>query len=146
MEILLVEDDPADAEAVVRLAAASRLNIDMSVARTGEEALAQLADRRNELEASGRPPPDLVLLDLSLPAKAGTDVLRWLKADRDLCEIPVVIVSGTSDARRIQQGRELGAHSHLEKPITLWTLRWIVTSVHNYRSRLGRLPATKREA
>ena len=146
MEILLVEDDPVDAEVVVRLAAASALDIDMTIARTGEEARAQLADRRDELEASGRPPPDLVLLDLSLPAKAGTDVLRWLKADRNLREIPVVIVSGTSDERRIQQGQELGAHSHLEKPITLRTLLWIVTSLHNYRSRLGRLPAARPEA
>ena len=56
------------------------------------------------------------------------------------------IVSGSDDDRAVQEGRELGAHSHIAKPITLRSLIWIVTTVRNYRSRLAKLPAARLEA
>jgi DNA-binding response OmpR family regulator len=88
----------------------------------------------------------VVLLDLNLPATSGMEFLRWLKTEDELREIPVVIVSGREDDRAIAEGRELGAHSHMCKPITSRALVWIVTTVDNYRSRLGRLPPVGPEA
>jgi hypothetical protein len=58
----------------------------------------------------------------------------------------VVIVSGNDDDVAIQQGRALGAHSHISKPITMRSLVWITTTVRNYRSRLTRLSSTGSEA
>ena len=146
MELLLVEDDQDDIEVVVRLAARSRLDVRVTTATTGDEAVGHLTRRRTELQTSGGRALDLVLLDLKLPARPGIDVLRWLKADRHLREIPVVIVSGSDDDRAVQEGRELGAHSHIVKPITLRSLVWIVTTVRNYRSRLVKLPSASSEA
>ena len=145
MELLLVEDDQNDIE-FVRLAAKSGLDVRVTTATTGDEAVEHLTRHRTELQTSGGRAPDLVLLDLNLPARPGIDVLRWLKADRYLREIPVVIVSGSDDDRAVQEGRELGAHSHIVKPITLRSLVWIVTTVRNYRSRLVKLPSASSEA
>ena len=145
MEVLLVEDDENDIEAVLRLAAKSRLDLHVTTATTGDEAVEQLSRRRTELRGRCRQAPDLVLLDLNLPAKPGMDVLRWIKTDDDLREVPVVIVTGDDDDRAIRQGRELGAHSHIRKPITLRSLVWIATAVRNYRSRLTKLASTSSE-
>jgi len=141
MEVLLVEDDADDIEAIVRMAAKLRLDVRVTTATTADEAMEQLSRRRMELRSGGGLAPDVVLLDLNLPAKPGMDVLRWLKEDDRLRQIPVVIVSGADDDRAIEQGRELGAHSHIRKPITQGSLVWIVTTVQNYRSRLAKLPS-----
>jgi len=145
MEVLLVEDDSNDIEAFVRLAAKSSLNVRVTTATTADDAVEQLSRRRTEAQAGGGRAPDVVLLDLNLPAKQGMDVLRWLKGDDQLREIPVVIVSGSRDDRAIQQGRELGAHSHITKPITLQSLVWIVTAVRNYRSRIAKLASATQQ-
>ena len=146
MELFLVEDDDDDIETVVRMAARSRLDIRVTTATTADEAMEHLSRRRTELRRGGARAPDVVLLDLNLPATPGMDLLRWLKEDDRLREIPVVIVSGGDDDRAIEQGRELGAHSHIRKPITLQSLTWIVTAVRNYRSRLAKLPSASSEA
>lgn len=141
MEVLLVEDDVDDAVAVVRLAAKSALNVRVTTASTGDEAMRELTRRHTEPRSGGRQPPDLVLLDLDLPARPGLDVLRWIKCDEQLRQIPVVILSGSDDDRAIEQGRALGAHSHIAKPISLASLTWIITAIGKYQSRITRLPA-----
>jgi CheY-like chemotaxis protein len=146
MEVLLVEDDENDIETVVRLAARSRLNVQLTTATTGDEAVERLSRRQLELQTGTGQAPDVVLLDLNLPAKPGIEVLRWIKANDELCEIPVVIVSGNDDDGAIRQGLELGAHSHMRKPITLRSRVWIVTAIRNNRSRLQKLPSTSSEA
>lgn len=146
MELLLVEDNLDDIAAVVRLAAKSALDVRVTTVMTADEAVARLSRRPTGLRARGARAPDVVLLDLNLPAKPGMELLRWMKDDDYLHEVPVVIVSGGDDDRAIEQGRELGAHSHIRKPITLQSLIWIVTAVRNYRSRLAMLPATSSEA
>lgn len=141
MEVLLVEDDVDDAQAVVRLAAKSALHVRVTTASTADEAMRELTRRHAEPPSEAGRPPDLVLLDLGLPARPGLDVLRWLKGDEQLRQIPVVILSGSDDDRAIEQGRALGAHSHIAKPISLASLTWIVTAIGKYQSRITRLSA-----
>jgi two-component system, response regulator len=109
VEILLVEDDPADVELTMR--ALSRHNLANRVlpARDGAEALDYLF--------SGQPLPKLVLLDLKLPKLNGLEVLRQLKADARTHRIPVVMLTSSREAPDIAEAYELGANSYIVKPV-----------------------------
>ena len=73
--------------------------------------------------------PDLVLLDIMMPDFSGLDVLNVMKADRNLSEIPVVIVSAKTLPDEIQQGLNAGADVYLTKPVAFTDLKQAVESV-----------------
>jgi CheY-like chemotaxis protein len=114
IEILLVEDDPGDVlmarEALEEGKVANRL----AVVNDGVAAMAYL---RSEGPHADRVRPDLVLLDLNLPRKAGLEVLEEMKADASLRRIPVVVLT-TSDAELdIIQSYDLHANAYIKKPV-----------------------------
>jgi CheY-like chemotaxis protein len=114
VEILLVEDDPGDVlmarEALEEGKVANRL----AVVNDGVEAMAYL---RSEGPHADRVRPDLVLLDLNLPRKAGLEVLEEMKADASLRRIPVVVLT-TSDAELdIIRSYDLHANAYIKKPV-----------------------------
>jgi two-component system, cell cycle response regulator DivK len=77
--------------------------------RNGMEALAIARAER----------PDLILMDIQLPEVSGLEVTKWLKADDDLCEIPVVAVTAFAmkgDEQRIRSG---GCEAYISKPISI---------------------------
>lgn len=86
--------------------------------RTGYELITVMQGRR-ALEVIRAQRPDVVLLDLNLPDIAGDEVLRMLKADADLVDIPVIMVSADAMGDRIQELLELGADGYLTKPYKL---------------------------
>src|SRR5207245_5041434 len=90
IEILLVEDNPADVRMTVEALKDCRVSNKLSVVEDGEQALMFL--RRHDGYA-GRTRPDLILLDLNLPRKDGHEVLAEIKADPELCKIPVVVLT-----------------------------------------------------
>ncbi len=61
--------------------------------------------------------PDLILLDIMMPGKDGFSLLRDLRSDQQLCEVPVIMVSAKSEAGSLFQGRDLGATDYLIKPV-----------------------------
>jgi diguanylate cyclase (GGDEF)-like protein len=75
------------------------------------------------LEAARRERPDLILLDLDMPDLSGFDVCRALKADPDLCMIPVLFLSGTGAAEEKVKGLDLGAVDYVTKPFDAFELR-----------------------
>jgi two-component system response regulator len=125
MRVLLVEDNPDDVAIVERLLEQSGLPVRLFVARDVQQALGRLG--------SPALPPELVLLDIGLPAGRGFTVLRRMRADARLRDVPVVIVSGSQESRDVSEGLGLGAHSHVLKPLTAKTLGWMAQSVVNYR-------------
>jgi two-component system sensor histidine kinase/response regulator len=82
-------------------------NYDLITATNGRDALDQI---RNEK-------PDLVLLDLMMPVVDGFAVLRQVKADPDLREIPIIIISAANNSRSVVKGIKLGAEDYITKPI-----------------------------
>jgi two-component system, chemotaxis family, response regulator Rcp1 len=105
--ILLVEDNPGDAQ-LVRMAFAEALpSAKLSVAPDGEAALARLHDEG---------PPDLLLLDLNLPRLSGHEVLEAVKGDDALRRLPVVVLSSSQAEADVARSYELGAASHVAKP------------------------------
>jgi len=103
LKILLVEDDPFLSNLLkVRL---QRENIDVTLARDGEEAVKYLT--------SGR--PSLILLDLILPKKSGFEILEKISTDPQLKDMPVIIISNLGQTSDIQRGKELGAVEYFVK-------------------------------
>ncbi|HOX21388.1 MAG TPA: response regulator [Candidatus Paceibacterota bacterium] len=103
LKILLVEDDPFLSNLLkVRL---QRENIDVTLARDGEEALKDLTANR----------PSLILLDLILPKKSGFEVLEKISTDPQLKDMPVIIISNLGQTSDIQRGKELGAVEYFVK-------------------------------
>jgi CheY-like chemotaxis protein len=141
---LLIEDSADDAMLLQQMADDSGLPIRLTVINDAEAALEYLSAAAR----SGEPAdlPRFVLLDLSLPKLTGFEVLREMKADEYLRDIPVIILSGTEDDDDIRQGQDLRAHTHIVKPMSRTEFRWIVESVQNYWPRLSRIRELERSA
>ena len=98
-EILLVEDDPADAELTLMAIGNEKLTAKVHVARDGAEALDFVFCRGSYAERKFEQPPKLILLDLKLPKISGHQVLRAIKSDPRTCSIPVVVLTSSDQDR-----------------------------------------------
>jgi CheY-like chemotaxis protein len=116
-EILLVEDNPNDAELAVRAFRSASVANPVRVARDGAEALDFLFCTGTYLERKLEPSPFVVLLDIELPKVNGLEVLRRLKADSRTDSIPVVVLTASERDRDIDESRRLGAESYIVKPV-----------------------------
>lgn len=114
--ILLVEDNPDDAELALRAFAKSKIRNDIVVARDGVEALDYLFETG---AYAGRAPglPEIVLLDLNLPRVDGLEVLRRLRADERTKYLPVVVLTSSGQDQDILRSYDLGANSYVRKPV-----------------------------
>jgi len=133
LEVLLVEDNAADVAIIERLAAGSPVPVRLSVATDGQGAVDVLCG------GLGSAAPELVLLDISLPRMDGLQVLRRLRAERALQDLPVIMLSGSDDERHVHESQRLGAHTHIVKPMRHRDFLWILRSLLSYRGRIAAL-------
>jgi two-component system response regulator len=117
MEILLVEDDPGEAELTMMSLRKEGLANNISLARDGAEALDLLYCRGAYAHRDPERPPALVLLDLMMPKLNGHDVLRLIKADERLRSIPIIVLTSSNHERDLGVCYRLGANSYIQKPI-----------------------------
>ena len=117
VEILLVEDDPNDAELTLRGLRKNNLANNIQVLTDGAEALDFFFCRGNFSNRSFQFPPKVILLDLKLPKVSGLEVLKIIKSDERTSRIPVVIVSSSRQEPDIQEAYKLGANSNVVKPV-----------------------------
>jgi len=115
-QVLLVDDNPADAGLAREALAGGRHQSQINHVLDGVEALAFL-HRAGQYANAVR--PDLVILDLNLPRKDGRAVLAEAKADADLRTIPVVVFSSSRAQRDIKRSYALGANCYVSKPVSL---------------------------
>ena len=111
--ILLVEDNPDDEALTLRALRKNNILNEVIVVRDGQEALDYFFGEG----ASERPAPTVVLLDLKLPKVDGLEVLRRIRADRQTCIQPVVILTSSSEEQDIITGYRLGTNSYILKPV-----------------------------
>lgn len=128
--LLLVEDNPADAELTLRTFRRRRLANPIAVVRDGGEAL-DYVYRRGAF-ASRAPVPGLILLDLHLPKVDGLELLRELKKHPVYRNIPVVVLTTSSEDRDIKRSYELGAASYIVKPVELEKFQEVIERVDLY--------------
>jgi two-component system, response regulator len=117
VEILLVEDNPNDAEMTLRALKKNNLSNEVLVVKDGEEALDYLYTR-GEYEQRGLDcRPKIILLDLKLPKVDGKDVLRTIKNDPEKKVIPVIVLTSSKEERDIVESYQLGVNSYIVKPV-----------------------------
>lgn len=132
LEILLVEDSPADIELTLHSLRRNNLANRIHVVRDGEEAIDYLFCRGAYSDRSFEEPPRLVLLDIKLPKVDGLEVLRQLKGDPRTKAIPVVILTSSREEQDIVNGYHLGVNSYLQKPVDFDRFREIVRQLGLY--------------
>lgn len=137
VEILLVEDNPADVRLTEEALSEGKVANSLRVAEDGVQALAML---RREGEYAELPRPDLILLDLNLPRKGGQEVLQEIKADADLRRIPVVVLTTSSAERDILKSYELHANCYITKPVDLEQFLAVVKQIDDFWLTVVRLP------
>jgi two-component system, chemotaxis family, response regulator Rcp1 len=138
VEILLVEDNPADVRLTREVFGLNRVWNSLNVATDGIEAMAYL---RQEGEFAGAPRPDLILLDLNMPRKDGREVLAEIKADEDLKLIPVVVLTTSTLEGDIREAYALSANCFVSKPMDLPEFMKAVQSIEDYWFATARLPS-----
>jgi len=114
MEILLVEDSLTHAKLTIGMLKKGRIRHRVTLVRDGREALEFLY---REGRFARAPRADLVLLDLELPKLDGREVLTRIKADMDLKNIPVVVLTASKDEEDQAQSEMLQVDAYLTKPI-----------------------------
>jgi CheY-like chemotaxis protein len=132
IRLLLVEDNPDHAELMLRSLAECGLPLDVTVLSDGESAIRFLLRRKGFEETAACAPPDIILLDLRVPRMDGMEVLRAVKADQALQQIPVVVVSTSAVDKDITAAYRSGASRYLLKPVSTDDLRQTIdTFLHS---------------
>jgi CheY-like chemotaxis protein len=116
MEILLVEDSLLDARITINALQKGMTQHRLTLTRDGEEAMQFLRQEGRFVRA---PIPDLILLDLMLPKKSGTDVLDEIRADYSLKDIPVVVLTASDDECDRVKCQMLQVDSYITKPVNV---------------------------
>jgi two-component system response regulator len=117
IEILIVEDDPRDAELTLRALKKNNLANSVCIAEDGEEALDFFFCRGKFESRSFNNPPKVVLLDLKLPKVSGLEVLKTVKSDKRTTHIPIVVVTSSREEPDMKEAYELGVNSYVVKPV-----------------------------
>ncbi|MFH0780520.1 MAG: response regulator [Pseudomonadota bacterium] len=137
INILLVEDNPGDADLAREALDNSKLNNALHVVDDGEKAMSFLRQEGSYVDA---PLPDLILLDLNLPKKDGRQVLAEIKADHDLKRIPVVILTTSQAEEDVIKTYNLHANCYITKPIDLNQFLHVVRSIEDFWLSIVVLP------
>jgi two-component system, response regulator len=117
IEILIVEDNPRDAELTVRALKKNNLANNILIAKDGDEALDFFFCRGKFEKRSLINPPKVVLLDLKLPKVNGLEVLKIVKADMRTANSPIVVVTSSKQEPDIKEAYALGVNSYVVKPV-----------------------------
>lgn len=115
--VLLVEDNATDAFVIQRVVDHCDLNVELHVARDGQDALLYLKHVAEEQA----PCPVLVLLDLNLPKVRGIEVLRQLRGGVRCRKVPVIVITSSNEEADRAEAERLGADDYFQKPADLAT-------------------------
>ena len=130
--ILLVEDDPAHAELVMRGFDRDRMRPQIIHVAHGEAALDYLFRRGVYADALESPRPHIILLDLRLPRITGFDVLKEIKQDLDLRSIPVIIMTTSAAREDVIKAYKLYANSFVVKPADFEQFTALIKELGSY--------------
>lgn len=137
LEVLLADDDADDVMVIQMLFAEASPEHGINFVRNGEEVISYL---RREGQWKKSPRPSLILLDLNMPKLDGFEVLKEIKADRDLCTIPVIVLSTSSADSDIQHAFQLGACSFITKPANFEKFRELMQQFVRYWTYVTHVP------
>lgn len=133
INVLLVEDDEGDAFLFKEALEQTRFKTHLHCCRDGVEALEFLND-------NNQPRPDLILLDLNMPKMGGHEVLSHIKNDDLIKDIPVGILTTSTDGDDIKTSYQNHANCYIAKPTSFDELQNVVNSLNEFWMQIVRLP------
>ncbi|MCA1584445.1 MAG: response regulator [Acidobacteria bacterium] len=137
--ILLADDDEDDRMNTQHAFGQHHLANELRFAVDGEDLMDYLLQRGKH---AGAPRPGLILLDLNMPRKDGREALREIKADPDLRNIPVIVLTTSGEEEDILKTYDLGANSFIRKPVGFDALVRIIDTLGQYWFQVVELPTT----
>jgi two-component system, chemotaxis family, response regulator Rcp1 len=137
IEILLIEDSPADILLTREAFEESRIFNTIHVVEDGVQAMDFL---NKQCDYASAPRPDLILLDLNLPRKNGREVLAEIKADPDLRKIPIVVLTTSNAEEDILKAYDLNANCYVVKPVGFDNFMRAVQSIRHFWFSVVTLP------
>jgi two-component system, response regulator len=140
VEILLVEDNPADAEMTLR--ALRRYNLANKVhwVKDGEQALEFMFRTGAYADRDPVEVPKLVMLDIKMPKVDGIEVLRRIKANEETRPVPVVVMTSSNEERDVVESYRLGVNSYIVKPVQFESFLETVAKIGLYWVITNRVP------
>ena len=142
IQVLLVEDNPADADLTRESFRGSARPVELNVAVSGSDAVDYL-HKRGKFAAAAT--PDLILLDLNLPGIDGKGVLGEIKQHAVLKRVPVSVLTSSTSEKDVVQSYELGANCYIVKTLDFKSFQAIIKAVENFWFSVVKLPATEQE-
>ncbi|HLF96323.1 MAG TPA: response regulator [Methylococcaceae bacterium] len=140
VEILLVEDNPTDAELTIEALREGNLANHLVWVKDGAQALDFVFGRGAYADRGPDAPPKVIMLDLRLPKVDGLEVLKALKADERARTIPVVVLTSSKEERDITQSYRLGVNSFVSKPVEFEEFSRVVAQLGLYWLLVNRTP------
>ena len=138
--VLLADDDADDRLTVTDAFAEAHLLNDLYCVVDGEDLLDYLRHQGKYSVPSSAPRPGLILLDLNMPKKDGREALREIKADPDLKNIPVVVLTTSKAEEDVYRSYNLGASSFITKPVTFVAMVEAIKILGEYWFEIVELP------
>lgn len=138
--ILLAEDDPNDVLLIQRAFQKAGFQNLLKVVRDGEQAIAYLSGADQYSDRNRFPLPFLLLLDLKMPGTDGFEVLQWVRSDRDLKRMLVIVLTSSNLQSDVDRAYELGANSYLVKPVEFQEMVNMIQRFEAYWSEINRTP------
>lgn len=142
--LLLVEDSPHDRELTRHALRQGDFPARVEEVRDGVEALDLLLCRGRWADRDRGDRPAAVLMDVKMPMVSGIEVLRELKAQPDLTDVPVVMLTSSAEETDLATCYALGANSYIVKPVEIETFFQTVLAVGRYWLVLNRSPREQR--
>ena len=139
--ILLTDDDEEDLQMTLEALRESRLGNDLRTTSDGEELMDYLLRRGRYADPSDSPMPGLILLDLNMPKKDGREALAEIKANPDLRQIPIIVLTTSKAEEDIFRSYDLGVNSFITKPVTFAGLVEAMKVLSQYWFEIVELPA-----
>ncbi len=136
----MADDDADDRRLTKDALEESRLANDLRFVENGEELLAYLRHQDKYADAESSPRPGLILLDLNMPRMDGRTALKEIKADPELRQIPVTVLTTSKADEDIFRSYDLGVNSYIVKPVTFEALVDILQTLEKYWFEIVELP------
>lgn len=139
--ILMADDDEDDRLMAEEALKEAKLLNPVKFVKDGEELLDYLYQRGEYSNGSSAPRPGLILLDLNMPRKDGREALREIKADPELKQIPIVVLTTSVAEEDIYRTYDLGVNSYITKPVAFEGLVDVMKHLANYWFNIVKLPS-----